>query len=537
MAVLSTWNQYTSDSVAQQSLIRTWLDVGHGTAYLPSDTWILKLPLYVVVESLPMPPQVRLVLEIIVLNVVAMVLLTVAAWRLAMAAAAAVPTARPGRADVVAPLVWLAALGGELGANRLQPNYRNVELGLSFIALAIAARYLDQGGAQPRADRTGAITPFLVAVLLAVLWVDDPYFAFLVAVPFAGLCLLWFVVRRRGDRRLLIVAGTLVVSLLLTAGLTALLGAIGLEVGPPAGQTELPKGGLAHRLNLLGRATAAQFGLADSDPSAMVPGTGTPLSPLTAGLTAVVILLAVLAGIALSWHGWRQRSIVPAFLGVHWVVVAVTFMVSSRVSEVGHGRYLILAWYDLAMSLAVSMGLWLPAVRWRWPRAASGVRVLLLVSALVNVTCMIWSAPAVRAHRWERLPPGEAAPNSPAQERAIREAAEATHLRRGYAQFWSANINLYRSGGRISVNSVTCVRGRLVTDNWLTDTARRTAHARGTFLVYEPRSSHFRGCGLSEIRSQFGKPASVTPAGTGAVVLTYDIDIGPRIEAWNPSIP
>jgi hypothetical protein len=534
VVVLNGWTQYTSDSVAQQSLVRTWLDVGHGTAYLPSDTWILKLPLYVAVESLPLSPDLRLVLEVVALNVGCMLLLTLAALWLARMAA----VARPRTIDVVAPLVWLAALGGELGANRMQPNYRNIELGLSFVALAIAARYVDardprRGPELQTGLRAGGFGPALAVLLLGFLWLDDPYFAFTVAVPFAALCGAWFLLRRRGYRRLLIVAGTVVLSLLVTAGLTTLLNAIGLHVSPPAGQTELPKGGLAHRLSLLTHATAAQLGLADSDPSAMVPGTGTPISPLAASLTAVVTVVAVLAGLALTWHGWHRRLLLPAFLGVHWVLIGAAFLISSRVSEVGHGRYLILACYDLAVSLAVV----LPAVRRRWPRAAHGVVLLLLTSAVLNMTCTLWTAPRIEQHRWDRLPAGEAAPNRPAQEQAIRDAVAATHLSRGYAQFWSANLNLYRSGGRISVNSVTCVRGQLMTDNWLTDTARRTASSNGTFLVYEPGSSHFHGCDLAELRNQLGPPASALPAGSGAIVLIYDTDIGPRIPAWNPSIP
>jgi hypothetical protein len=53
----------TSDSVAQQSIVRTWFALGHDQTYLPPDTWLLKVPLYVLVEALPIAPSARLVVE------------------------------------------------------------------------------------------------------------------------------------------------------------------------------------------------------------------------------------------------------------------------------------------------------------------------------------------------------------------------------------------------------------------------------------------------------------------------------------------
>src|SRR4051794_19895799 len=53
----------SSDSVAQQSIVQTWFHVGHARTYLPPDTWLLKLPVYVVVEALPLAAAHRVLLE------------------------------------------------------------------------------------------------------------------------------------------------------------------------------------------------------------------------------------------------------------------------------------------------------------------------------------------------------------------------------------------------------------------------------------------------------------------------------------------
>ena len=524
--VLDRWTDYTSDSVADQSLVRTWLDVGHGTAYVPGDTWILKLPLYFGVESLPLAPGGRLVVEVLVLNVACLAVLGLAVWWLALAAR---PAAEPPRAaDVVLPLLWLGTLGGELGANRMQPNYRNVELGLAFLALAIAARRLDLPGRQD--GRRAGFTAVAAVPLLGLLWVDDPYFALLTGAPFAVLCVTWYLVRRRGDRRLLVAAAAVVLSLALLPPAHALLAAGGIRVLPGAAGTD--PGGVPGRLALLGPAIAAQLGLADTDPAGRVPGTGTALSGWAAALNLAVLLAAVAAAVALAVHGWRSRRLLPAFVGVQWLVVIAGFCASSKVSEVAHGRYLILAGYDLATGLAMA----LPALRRRLPAAARTLLLVLLAGAVLNVTCALRTAPAILAHGWDRRPPYVAGPPAAARGAAIRNAVAASGLRRGYAEFWASNLTLYRSGGLVSMNAVRCLGGRLVVENWLTDTARRTAPARGgTFVVWEAASPALRGCPPAALAARYGPPARAIPAGPGAAVLVWTRDIGPLIPAWNPS--
>ena len=57
--------------------MRTWFAVGHARTYLPPDTWLLKLPLYGVVEGLPLAPPSRVWVEAVVL---ALVMVGLAVW-------------------------------------------------------------------------------------------------------------------------------------------------------------------------------------------------------------------------------------------------------------------------------------------------------------------------------------------------------------------------------------------------------------------------------------------------------------------------
>jgi hypothetical protein len=67
-----------SDSVAQQSVIQTWQHLGHDDAYLPQDTWLLKFPVYAVVEALPLSSSTRVLIETTILNGLGYLLVAVA---------------------------------------------------------------------------------------------------------------------------------------------------------------------------------------------------------------------------------------------------------------------------------------------------------------------------------------------------------------------------------------------------------------------------------------------------------------------------
>lgn len=69
-----------SDSVAQQSLLLTWWRAGHETTFVPRDTWLLKLPVYALVELAPWSSPVRVLVESLVLNGIGYVLVAWSSW-------------------------------------------------------------------------------------------------------------------------------------------------------------------------------------------------------------------------------------------------------------------------------------------------------------------------------------------------------------------------------------------------------------------------------------------------------------------------
>jgi hypothetical protein len=504
---------YTSDSAAQQSIVRTWLDVGHGTTFVPRDTWALKVPLYLLLENLPLQPLDRMLIAVLVLNAVTFALLGWAIWKLA-----ATGVAKVRWYHVAVPLAWLAALGGGIGSNRMLANYRNIELGLCFVMLAVTAGYL-VGPARPLADRRALVLGAGSALLLGVLWFDDPYVQLLVAAPLAVAALGWFLIRDR-DRRLLIVAAVMLASFLITSLLRVLAGWFGVEFADAGHTLDISPAALAQHLSLLPPSTDLLLGIDRWD--------GGPANLIAQVLVVAVFTALLVASAALIRHGWREGRFVLAFLGAHWPLVVGGFLVSWHTKDVGAGRYLILAVCDVAVAAAVL----LPDLQAHRPRPATALIWLIAVGTAFSFGT--GAAAAIDAA-------GRPSAGLPHQREVVRavERAVADHgAVKGYAPFWSANITTYLVGKETTAVEVVCDNGRLGTRQWLSDTARLTRPAQTVFLIWDPQAPSLAGCPAAVRDAQLGPPLAIypvtpaaapTPGGGVNSVLVYTPDIEARL--------
>jgi len=503
-----------SDAAAQQSIVLTWLHVGHERAFLPPDTWILKLPLYVVVESLPLSSAARITLEAAVANALMLALLSAGAWWFAGRAGG---TRR--RLDAVLPLAWLATLGGGMGRDlSTGPNYRNVELGLALAALALAARFLPPSDARPRGRRrrrtpaTAAVAAVAAPVLLAVLWVDDPSFLALLGLPLLAACLLAAVApsvgrarRLPSRRRLAAVAALVAGSLALVPLLQAALDAAGVSVIGGGTSVSLSADTVADHLGALKPAVEAQlhdrgrFGWA----------------AFALGL-ALLATGALLCGL-LAWRAGRRRDVVLGLLAVNPLLAVAAVVVKRDFDGVGDGRYLVFAVVDLVVGTAVGLAV----LRTRHPRAATALTVLVAAAVVGNATV--------------RLLAGAVDPAAHERQAQVQRALVATGATKGFAEYWSANLYVHRTAGALQLSEVRCGEGgRLQLRDFLTDTARLRMASPRTVLLFDPADDVFKQCPRARIDAQLGPPVQEVAAPRGTAVLVYPYDITARLDPAPP---
>ncbi len=491
-----------SDSVAQQAVLWTWRTDGHGTVYLPPNTWWLKFPIYLAVEALPLSPERRLVLESLILNALGYAALAIGCWLLAD---------RVGRRwhDVALPAMWVVSLGGALGYYMsIMPNFRNIELGIVVLTLAGAARYLDPDRAPSAPDgvphrRRSALGAAAASIALALLWLDDPYAELAVAVPLAAACLLCWV--RWRAPRLVVVAVVIGASSALAAAGRRALGTVGVEIVAPQSVLSLEPAEVGRRAALLWPATADQLGWHTATPAAAA-----------ASIAAVSVLAAgAVASIALARRAWRGRRVVPLVLALTWVVIAAETTVKGGVLDVSAGRYLMPG----IVLLAAVLGLGAAAVRGRRPGVARAVTVLLATATAANVALTATATPPRSS--------------SYAQHADLVSAITATGVRKGYADYWSVNIHVHATEGRLALTPVFCRDGRLRLWRFVTDSARHDSPAPRTLLLWD--ASTLGACPVETLGDQLGAPVQqlpvTAPSGRGpAYLLVYDRDLGPLLD-------
>ncbi len=501
--LLTVFGRYAvdSDSVAQQSLLWTWREQGHNVTYLPSNTWLLKWPLYAAVESLSLSPEVRLWLEAGIANAVGYGLVASACWSLAD---------RPGFerrwTDVALPSVWVVTLGGALGYYMaIMPNFRNIEIGLAYWSVAFCSKYLGSATTSPETPRRdwrkGLGLPALASLVLSVFWLDDPYFGLVLGLPLAGICATWWCFHRRAHK-LLTVSGVIAASFALTLLWHRLLKLLGVVIVPQASVLSINPAQVQDRLGLLWPAVASQIGLR---PQHLTP------APT---LGVAVLLAGALSSVMLAHWAYRRGALALLLLAMSWVIIALATAVKGGVADVSAGRYLMPAIVALATLLGLGAAR-LRAHRRSLSRIATGVLVAAIAANVVQFT----SVPPARHAAYQ-------------EHARLVDAITATGVTKGYADYWASNIHVHATRGRLAITPVSCADGRLRLWEFLTDSSRDRLAAPRTFLVWDDRA--FDGCTLEQVVTQFGDPVDRIPVaapsgGPTGLLLVFDRDISSRM--------
>lgn len=479
---------YNSDDVALQTILSQWARGYHGTATVGSDNFILKAPLYLVLGQLTHNGRSVLFLTALLLNLAGFALFVVSLRYFVERLG--------GRKELlVPPLVWLGSLGAVFANVLMNPNVRNVELGMAFAFLMLAAKYAE-GQLSARPAWVG-----LSLLGLGLFLYNDPYFLYFIVVPLLLLLVGIILVREgpkpRAARLAAFLVGGILVSKLVDGGARSL----GFEAA--RGDVEfIDLSKLGANVELLVQGLLTMF-RADFF-SKRVFGFDTFHALL--GLAVVVAVVAFpfvtrrVREPGVPWH-W--------FFGLLPPFVAAGFVLSSQTLDAGSARYLVLVPFTAVLLVALLL-----------QRAPSRLRLLgaavLLVAALTNV--------AATARTFSRPAGG---PN--ALSYVVIDAVRQSGLTKGYAAYWSSNINTFLSGDRVDFIQVECADPQLRPYVWLNDDAILKKPASRSFYLYETDSAT-SACSRDEVVRQFGEPAQALPLNATTELMVYDYDLADTFE-------
>jgi hypothetical protein len=483
-------DRYDSDYVAGIVTLQNWRLAGGHTAWLPADTFVLKVPFYLLVQSLlPNSPLALLAIAL---------LINAAAFALFFLAHRILVGRRPHLAAYT-PLLLLGGLGPTFYLTLREPNCRNIEIGVAFVCLALIVRYLAGQLTIPSGARGLAMLAGAGAALGLFIY-DDPLIVFVLVAPLAIVLIArYLVLGGRQTAGVVVFLGAACAAAPLWSGVFRLLHVsaasqrmyfVGLD--QLGGHVYLAFAGLLRMQN------ADFFGQPVMD-------VHTFPALINFGLLALTFAAPVIFWLLRRPLAWWQWLVV---LQPHFFVA--TFIVSAQVYDLGAARYLVFEPFFAVIIL------------WLLIEAVAIVRLRYVLQGLIVASCLLnlgLTAPTLLA--------GYQNPN--AHDQAVVRVVRQYGLTKGYADYWSANIHTYLSGNAIQFIAARCGPHGMYPYLFNMDDRALQAPAARTFYLVDRTTQGSEACTLDEVRRQLGASAQTVAIDSQSELLIYNGDITARM--------
>jgi hypothetical protein len=488
--VVSVTYAHTSDDVAQQNIASTIVLHPRAVVDLPQDTFIIKLPLYVVLSALPVEPQARLLTTALILNLTGLLLFYGAARSF-------IRTSTAIKVPNLIPLLWLASLGVGLANVLINPNSRNLEIGLAFAALAALARWY-RGEWRATGPRGVAVAAVFV-VLLGLLFYDDPYIAYMLAVPLVLVFgTKWLLFGK--DRRALILSATVLAAAVCAKGWHWLFWFLGIHAGQGSAVfVSLPRA--AHNAQLFGAGVLELF-------NANIFGRPIwSIQSLAVELNFLILLATLLSPSLLLLRRVRQ-DIWKVLLLLLTPIMVIAFIGSTVPVDGQSLRYLVaLPFYAALVWAVVIAGLLAPRPR-------------LIVTGIFVLATILNVVPTIQAYR-------SRGDNPNAENQRVANIVKVHHLTKGYASFWNAGINQYYADNSVLFIQSGCSPATGIRPyRWLLNGQVLSRPASDSFYLLDPATTR---CTEADLAHFFGQPQQVIPISGQKRLLLFGYDISGRL--------
>jgi len=404
--------------------------------------------------------------------------------------------ARPQIANALS-LLWLASLGLGLANMLINPNTRNIEIGLAFSALALIARWY-KGEWRPTGTRGLGILGLFV-VLVGLLFYDDPYFVYVLAAPLILVFgLKWLAFGR--DNRALTISTALLAALVCAKVWHWLFWQFGIHAGQGGGNFATLSG-VGHNAQLfcvgvLDLFNANIFG----QPVFSVHSLSLELN--------LLILASTLLSPFLLFSRWVRQDIWRVFLVLQPAFIATAFIAGSMVVDTQSGRYLVMLPFCEALILAVVLA---GPIAHRLRLVVGGALVL---AAVLNVASTV----QVYLNRGD-------SPN--AENQRVAQVVKEHHLTKGYASFWNAGINQYYADNKVLfIQSGCSPKAGVRPYRWLLNEQVLSRSASDSFYLLDPTATR---CTEPDLERFFGQPRQVIQLGGQKQLLLYGYDISTHL--------
>lgn len=496
---------FNSDDVAWQNALMTWRPFSGHPLYWSPDTWVLKIPVYLLVEKFLGHTRRAVFVEAAMFSMANFTLFFFSSLYF-------LKKIWPNHNALdLLPFLWLSSFGLYFTTLFLNTNLRSIEIGLSFVLFMLVAKLFY--GEFDKLKREKAIAYFILASFcVGILIYNDPYFLYFSVLPITILSVFYYLINESRRKRvyafmLFLITSLLFWKIIAKIGLSAGIHVVPQQVQFVAFENLFPQ--IASTLQSVLTIFGADF-------------TGRAVLNLIT-FTILLNFVILIYIISVIYKTYRNNIIVikkfelSRLLKLFFVLCPVFILIvylSSSLATPGTYRYLVLLPF-FGVIIAV-LGLQDLNVKIR-----NTIYFILIFSAAFNVGYSIYYSSGKNS-----IISGYSINRANNANFNLIHTLEEYGLNKGYSQYWEGNINTYLSNGRLSVLPVMCPNKFNTRFNWMINGSKFNDNSINSFMLVDnaPLMSTPQ-CTYPQILSQFGEPKKIVISGSTNIYI-YNYDIG-----------
>lgn len=475
-----------SDDVAQQVLVSSY-NFGGGVIHLPPNNYILKLPVYFLIDLLNLGPRTEWATLGILLNLAGLLFFLHAVRYFSKEFGEL-------KAPNLLPVFWMCTLTYTFASYLMNPNSRNLELGLGLWGLTVLHRLQKSPVSLNSAYKYAAFS-----FVAGLFFYNDPYFVYLLGFPMLAVFgHKWVTANSDESHRHDLVFTLVFLALVLKSFWNNLFYILGIYPAHEA-PALVALSGLGYNFAVLAEqllviSNANIFGQALS---------GTSSAVVIANFLILVSAVSLCGFWLMKFSVNRPWERVMVLLPLACLVV---FAISPKIIDASSGRYLVFFPYAIAGFLSVVI----PKLSHR----AKVVAVILLVFASIGNLRSI-------GLMLNRADLAEAADS---RNMSLVRLVERNGYTKGYVNFWEGPMNTYFSDSKIAFVQAGChPKLGLSVFNWLSDSSVSSRLAMKTFYLHDEEKSL---CKLEDLYKFTGIPEkTIKIPNENKILLFFNRDI------------
>lgn len=505
---------FNSDDVSWQTILLSWRPFTHQIAYMGSkDNFLINAPLIFLLDLILGISRNTIFIQSLIFTIISFILVYFSCLYFLVKCKINI------RYSTLLPFIWLASFGSNFNNLLLNPNWRVLEIGFSFIYFVFAMK-LYYNEINPLITRYSKIAIIMFFVFTGFLIYSDNYFLYFTIVPIIVLYVALMLVKRINKNIVYLVIIGSAFSLIVASIIRAFVARIGLMTPGPL--IEIPK--LLTLNNVESNLHSAYVGFLYifSATDFIKSNNMQWWSVLSRSLNLTVLLLLPLFLIFFLYRQHTNTKILKdnktiqprLFIGVLFIGIAIASFVAYFLVDGGNinsYRYLIITVFSIIILLIIGIS--------TSKKTRSFIGILFIIASIFNIFNSYHQDTSA-------YKPLSTKPNS--SNYKLISIIKKNHLTKGYANYWNGNINTYLSMNTINFLPVSCINGLTYEDNLLINQAVFHKQASRSFYIVEPSLSSPKSCSVQQISQQFGKPAN-TIYFSDKIILIYNYDLANRM--------